>query len=498
MRYFLAHAMIDEEAAKKHFAGYKWIPGLKAPRLAVRFGAGVHYVASRGFSGDPKPVGTTQKLPEKRSRRSRGGDFPGGGDPGGFDGPGGGGLDGPGGQGFGGQGGQGGSSLAKYTGEVGTKIVERVSERVKRGDFGQLLKASTPGAGNRGGGYGDPGGGVGLGAPGGGAGLGAPGGNSGKRDQRSLLGAGLTDVGLGTSSDLLKRAEEEDLDILFVFSVTTSKAKTGLTINNTVVELYDVNTRKKLRSNDRVAPKITLNNIKVQMDRKKGVRDGRDPVDVAINKIFSFLDENHKGESMPVLKPEHAAQRVEALLKETKKNPLPALAEIKYYYMRQWIQPADYGKAATALLGRDEAISMAKGTLAERTAVFADWLPKSPPSRGQGNFAQGGGGFPGAPGGGGFPGDPGAGGFPGAPGADPGGGFPGAPGADPGGGFPGAPGADPGGGFPGAPGADPGGGFPGAPGADPGAPGADPGGGFPGAPGADPGAPGADPGAPRN
>jgi len=393
LRLIMADAMINEDAAKKHFAGYKWVPGLKVPRIALRFGAGVHYTASRGFSGDPKPVGTTQKIPEKR-RRNRSGS--GGFDPGGFDGPGapgdgfGGGPGGQGGPGFGGPGGPGGqggnSNLAKYAGEVGTKIVERLSERAKRGHYGQILTSSTAGRGRG----------------------------------ATVLAGGLTDVGVGASKELLDKAKKQDLDILFLFSVTNSKAKNGITINNTVVELYNVATGQKLRADDKVAPKITLSNMKVQMDRKKGVRDGRDPVDTSVNKIFTYLDESFKGQSMPILKPEHAAKRVESLLKSKIDNPLPALAEIKYYYMRQWIKPADYGKAATSILGKDEAISMAKGTLAERREVFAEWLPKANAGRQQGNFAGGGGGFQGGPGGfeggppGGFQGGP-PGGFQGGP-----------------------------------------------------------------------------------
>ncbi|MDP7020416.1 MAG: hypothetical protein QGG36_31750 [Pirellulaceae bacterium] len=434
----------------EHLAGYLWSAHLKEPSLALRWGVGVEYQA-RSFKGtDVKPIGTTQKTPEKRSRNRRGGgDFGGpggfGGDPGGAGDPGGGDLGGPGGPGGFGPGGPGGSGgpggfgggggyqgsgtvISKYTGEFGDKLVERLNERATRGFFGLALKnapkaASGGSGGGRGGfpggsgggpppGYGappggapggafpggdpggafpggDPGGAFPGGDPGGafpggaggpgGFGPGGPGqGGGGGRGGRSSggLGAGVTLLGEGSSDDLLEKAQEQQLHLVFIFSTDVTEAKNGLVINNTSVKLYDARTGKEYRdSAKKPAPKITLNNYKVQLERAKENRRGDDPVDAELKDLFEFVDANFKLAAMPSgLTADNVKSRLGRLIEAKPSNPLPLLSEARFYQAKGLLTSGDFSKTAIAVVGRDKAQAIVQGSASDKRKALAAWL----------------------------------------------------------------------------------------------------------------------------
>ncbi len=187
-QYLYALALSDDESDL--FNKYGWVGGLRRPTLAVRWAIGVNIkISPRSYNGSIYPIGSTQNLPARNSRRGRGGGggFPGA-DGGGFPGAGGPGGGFPGadmgagmGMGGGGTGARGGGKkLADFAGELGSGTIEVLVERVDSGSFGDILTQLSPfvnaqSAGTAGGGASAGLGGMGMG-PGG---MGGPGGPAG-------------------------------------------------------------------------------------------------------------------------------------------------------------------------------------------------------------------------------------------------------------------------------------------------------------------------------
>ena len=140
MLYLFAHALTDVENGPALLEKYRWVGSLKRPTLGVRWGLGVQYTEKGRMEGDPKPIGTTQDLPQGRRDDRRRGD-----------------------SGYGSSTGVGSRSgrpgtdrdsggdpqseftsegLQYYTGDVGAKVVERLRMRHERAYYGEVLKGA--------------------------------------------------------------------------------------------------------------------------------------------------------------------------------------------------------------------------------------------------------------------------------------------------------------------------------------------------------------------
>jgi len=360
-QFLFAHALTADDAAARELLGKMgWITPPKQPGLAVRWGIGIEF-NSRGYDGDIYPIGTNQKMPERRGRG------------GGAGGPGDGGR-GPG-AGMQGQGGgQINAQLQQYTGELGQMLVEGLQERMSRGDYGEVLRSAGAGGTQRQGGGGMNVDGPGMEMrryhkePGGG---GRAGGRARTEDPITPLFPGAVLLGPAPSKELLELAKKAELNVLCVFNVTVTVVRRTQQIStNYKIQVYNVADGK-----DTYRMKKTLKNIAVQVDRANENRRGDDLVDEAMEKLFEHLDSDWRLARMPELQQEHALGRIGALLKETHENPLAVLAEIRMYHTRGLIQDNHLLLAYQRKLQNDQfGTELATGTEEERKQVIAEWL----------------------------------------------------------------------------------------------------------------------------
>lgn len=374
MQYLYAHALTTDAGAESLLPTIRWVGGLKQPMLAVRWGVGFVVTAPRNFDGDPKPVGSTQKIPT-RGEGNRGG--------GGNEGYVGGGGEGEYGAGDGGGGGGGGknSLLSKKAGELGEKLTAAYTERLLRGDFGEVLKiameagstGTRPSAGGAGA-YGYGGEGEGDGAdyssgPQGPGGLGGPAAEAAAATEVTQIMTGLSMLGIGTQKELIDRAREDGIDAVVIIDMKLRVNPAGLVTNESTIALLDAKTQKKLHTTKK------FNNITIQKARAESKEDG---VDKEFAALFEAIDANFKMTALPAgLTADIAARRVADLTAKKHDNPLPILVEARMYHSKGLLGESQLFAAYEQLLGVDFGRLLATGEEEDKKKVLSQWLPES-------------------------------------------------------------------------------------------------------------------------
>jgi hypothetical protein len=341
--------------------------GLKRPGMAVRWGVGVDYSRAGGFEGEPPRIGEEVADTGGRQGSSPRGEPRQSGPPQGNNSSSGYGSTRSQGQG----GGDGKQSIDMYAAELGKRVLESLTTRIERGDYGEFMRlaatqtAETPKAST---GYGSPSS----------SGYGPQGrGGTQKADEdtiRQIL-PGIVFVGIGQEKQLVDKAREQDLDVLLVFNVRASYTRKGVSMNNTKMLLYEVASGKQ------VFEGTNINNVQVSAQRQKGI--AADAIEEAANELFEEADARFSMQEMPDLKPEHALMRVGILVGDDDSftavpvtNPLPVLAEIHYYEARKLITTEQLVQAYQKLLGDGPGAKLATGTADQRKDVIDRWLPR--------------------------------------------------------------------------------------------------------------------------
>lgn len=407
-RYLYAH-LVGTDAGRKELAGhFGWVPGLKRPALAIRWGLAVQYRAG-SYEGNPHPIGAgEQQLGGAAGGRSQDGGYGQGGYGDGGYGDGGyrqGGAGQPGSDANWDPGENGRSRLFAYTGELGDKIVDRLEARLQRGYFGELLKArvmESAGSGSQdgfggdgfGGPYGD--GGYGYGAQGTGydSGYGAADGGWGALEEgtgsdpdepRGVL-PGIVMLGVGSRDQLLQHAKAEGLDVLVLFDVAPRyNVRGNIVQTDTSIQLLDVQKAQQLHKSR------SLNNTKIQFQRQRSP-NAPDPVDVELDLLFAVVDEQLKVEEFPEqLTPVIARRRVDYLGEQETENPLAVIGEMLMYRQRKLVSDPELHKGLSQLVGAGASRTLIQGKEAQRKEVLQQWLPADagPPSQTVGDPQQG-------------------------------------------------------------------------------------------------------------
>ena len=422
-KYLYCHILSDDEAAAEY--PLHWFKGIAQPKIAIRYGVGVSYTAPKDFAGKPPVIGDPEdvRLPganarsgQQRSGGGRGRSIgAGGGAPGGG----------------GGSTGSNASPYANvdtahqegfllyYTGDFGDRLLTRLESRRLHDDafYGLALKdlgvdysvqqvsastntpVSTPrtrsgrgrsigAAGGPGGGAAPAGGGgsgvLGAGAGGGGAAANTTGtrterldrvrGSSAAADPDSELSGSLSPgvvlVGQGKKNDLVDRAREMGLDVLFLFNVRVSSGRTptgtaGLKVINLHSDEEDIMFNSRSLRSDVVAKK-----------RASGVSEKLDPVATALDAVFAEMDAKFRAQPIPEkLKPEHVAGRVKQLMAKSHAEPLAVAVEIAAFHRMEMLDAEMAEKALDEVLGEGKGNVLLTGTAEERKAVLADFMP---------------------------------------------------------------------------------------------------------------------------
>ncbi|MFP6671466.1 MAG: hypothetical protein VB857_08635, partial [Pirellulaceae bacterium] len=287
-----------------------------------------------------------------------------------------------------GGGSQGGNTeLKKYTGTLGDKVIKRLRDRIERGYYGTLLKTAKSGGSSAGGqsaGGFDPAeagfdpadeGLDGTGAAGGlaGPGAGFPG-AGGQRGSSSGGLPGVTMLGVGTLDQLSQKAQQSDLDAVIIFEVKVIvNPRTKLVTNNTTIQLFDVQMRKVVKKN-----KTPLNNVKIQIQSETAKGNEVDEmIEKEIDQIFQSAEAEayRVQEKLPQLTAQVVlANRIMPMVSKKYANPLPVLAELRFWHARNLLTTEHLAIACKELVGEKVAQQLLSGDAKSQQAVVKGLL----------------------------------------------------------------------------------------------------------------------------
>jgi len=419
LQYVCAAALASDEAAETLADDFRWVPYLKKPTMAVRFGVGVIYKPPQGYTGHPSPIGYVAPAPTN-SNNPMGGAPMGSGTPNS-------------GQpkpkasrilgqrkyenaqnnnGYGSGSTPSSSSppngqqppaasqppsepdefLVYYTGEVGEKVVDALKKRSAEGRYGDVLRRgieaheSAPAPANN-----NPanGGAYMPNYPMGPMGNMNPGGEKKTEPFKpAAIIPGVFMLGKGSEHELLDEAEKQKVDFVILFEVGVRKNNKDAT-NNTKFKVMSLE-KARLPSTTTTAEgesarelfvSGTINSNRVDSAREKNEAD---PLEAEINRFAEALDAEVS--TTPLLEKVStdviAAKRANFLASQGKDADnlvnLANLAEIRCYQQAKLIKDKEAAEYMAKILGGSDKVKklLSGKTEAERVEAIKAWLPK--------------------------------------------------------------------------------------------------------------------------
>ncbi len=167
---------------------------------------------------------------------------------------------------------------------------------------------------------------------------------------------------------LLDNARKEGVDFLFVFHVDVRTA--GAVVQNTTrLELIETATGRPVKEIPQTAQ---LLNTRVDKDKN--------PVEKEMKKLFAAIDAKILMSELPTsATPEKVEGFVDKMLEEKHTNPLPVLAQLKYYYHKKMLNGDRFVEGAKKLVGEEKAKIVASATQDQLLNALAAYLPKERP-----------------------------------------------------------------------------------------------------------------------
>lgn len=347
----------------------------KNTTVGVRLGIGVWYSAQEGVNGKPPVIGDPAPPPAARGnqRGSRG--------PTSFGGS----SAGPTMSSGGGPSGMGGNSVPRdargvltyYGGDLASTLLEELEQRFKREPaYGQMwpkvtAKVMLPDTVSRrnespvgtsgGSGIADPstagsGGPAAMGPGFGGRASGPPEG----------LFPGLTFLGEGNFSELVRKAKNEGLDGLILIEHRASIVRsTGATTSQTTVKFFTAADGKEKASTAQLGYATVANQVS----------DGKDPVGKELSSLLTKVDRFVAVGEMPPLTEELAKARLESIAETSKNDPIPFVNEVNYYLQKGWLIEEDAQAFIIRVLGEPAALALWSGDFDKQKTALGRWIP---------------------------------------------------------------------------------------------------------------------------
>ncbi|MEO8271887.1 MAG: hypothetical protein ABI557_19345, partial [Aureliella sp.] len=282
-------------------------------------------------------------------------------------------------------------TFQQLTGDFGSALATSFESRWMDGKLGTPFKnvepAAPPTPSNNA--MGSMGMGMGMGSmssggyPGGSSGypggsVGYPGGSSGGTDgsktaakhntEGSVVTPGLVFIGVGKQAELLQEAITQGFDGLFLFDVKAAhKRRGGLIENSTRLRFMGLDGKT-------VAATSTLVNVDIEMAKARKHDD--DALGKSIDRFFTSFDAKVKLSELPALKPEHAHDRIRALLADPQTDDLVKLFEARLYRSMDLLSADELAKIYQIILRGNEGISLANGTIDDRKLVLNEVIEK--------------------------------------------------------------------------------------------------------------------------
>jgi hypothetical protein len=287
-------------------------------------------------------------------------------------------------------------ALYDLTGGFGEAIIAGFQERWTAGNFGSVFNdvekfvPKTPLGNNNGMGMngmgmagmagmgmggmrgGPPAGMDGMGM-GGEAGMGMGGEGPSAPQERIMPGSVVVPgmVYIGTSekqTDLMKKAEDRGVDLVFLFDVKVSPPNrlNGIVQNEAKVRIVSLKGEPLARSSEL---------LNTEVERALMRANGEDEVAKATEKFFAQLDSKIKFGDMPALKPEHAKAQLVRVLSNSKLGKLEKLFEVALYHSMKLITDDEKLTACLIVMEGSEGESVANGRPEDKQSVLDKLLP---------------------------------------------------------------------------------------------------------------------------
>ena len=184
---------------------------------------------------------------------------------------------------------------------------------------------------------------------------------------------GVMHLGVGTSSEILKAAAAEGIDILVLFDIELSvNPRVGTRYNKTRMKLIRVKDGEVLRNGG------LMDYIKIWQKRQRSANDKNDVAVNEIDKLFEVVDEGEYKlikSQMPNLSDEIAKQRVEHLAADSDSSDLVRLVEIMKYYRGGMISKTFAVEQVSKIVGADNAEGLFSSNESERKSALLKWMP---------------------------------------------------------------------------------------------------------------------------
>jgi hypothetical protein len=164
-----------------------------------------------------------------------------------------------------------------------------------------------------------------------------------------LVAPGLVFVGEGSVKELLEKAEQQELDLIYIFQVEISTVRRSRQArNDTRVRLLRVGDGSSVAASKR------LDSLAVNRSIDRG--DDKE-VPAAIQALFRVFDESPLLEPLPeaVTAKVLTERRLPALVAETDRSALERLAEIKFYRLQDLLTAEDVERAFAEILDQQRA-----------------------------------------------------------------------------------------------------------------------------------------------
>jgi hypothetical protein len=413
LKYLYAHGLTSDQGADEVIRSIRWVPGLRRPALAVRWGVGVEVKAPEDLANNLFPIGSVQTAAAQRGRAGNTG-----------------------------AGGKTGlplpkakkgeeksnavKSLEQVAGDLGDRVLKGYHARLETGSFGaslklaagdlaktdDLVKASKsrvskdrrsddnltiserefiygekivvteqslseqykkaggndPRLASREKSKGPPESPKTPSSPE--ATKPAKKVPSADRRTMNLLDVGAMYLGSGKQHDLIAKAKSEDLDLLLLFEVSVKRPPrgNGPIVNETKMVLLDVKTATPAFSSK------LLTNVAVQQAREQNRDDG---VDKEVERLLTAVNGSYSVTDLPAsISAERALARVKSLSTSKPEDPLPVLGEIKLYHLLGFIRDPDLIQAFDGLIGAGQGKTLAHGSFEDRRSIIQRMLPK--------------------------------------------------------------------------------------------------------------------------
>jgi hypothetical protein len=380
-----AHLLTTSKGGAEIDKYLQWAPALRRPALATRLGIAVIYTTQpANYDGPPQPIGSpelesalaeqetnqpgregTKRTSRKLGQRNRGGGA-------GAGVAGGAGVGPPNpadmamdGDLYSGQAGAKTDSAAEelvyFTGEIGTKLLEKLRTRLAAGDLGLIYKdalAAPPPPKNNNNQFGagpgmagapgmaddynpDEGNAVNIAPPGmmAAGGPGIPGaGGAGGQPQGVVTGQMIPGVeflgAVENMKELGELAKSSNVDYLIAFEITVRPATVGKYVKN--ITKFRVASAAEVTKPLYMSP--TLDNKAVYEIRKK--KNADDPVDTALDGAMELIDKM-KMAPIPELTPDRALTRVNQLIEKAPADGSGILLEARLFLKKDLLKPEE-------------------------------------------------------------------------------------------------------------------------------------------------------------